>query len=285
MPEQTPQWTTILEQFNNSKPDYKPEITHLSSSIKQRHSSPTMTVKHIYKVQIRQKSRTRPPPLFKCIPPSHFDQLKMIILEHYPLIHKCVPNPRFIPLRHKTLSQALVRATVHPTDDQLLDLAIMFGTPNKNEVTAASLPQLKEKGRLVKKCGNPRCTTCQHLQCQTAFTSTKTKTTYPIRHYLSCKSKNVIYLLTCTKCRKQYVGMTLNVRMNHHRTSIFNKQNTYLHKHFNLPDHSIQNLTVQAIDQIESDADSYNSLQKLEKYWIKTLKTFQPIGLNVSTRL
>ena len=232
-----------------------------------------------------EKSRIRPPPLFKCIPPPQFHHLKQIILKQFALILKYVPNPRFIPLRQKTLSQILVRAQVQPNDDQLLDLAISFGTPSGEQATAGCLPQLKPKGRLVKKYGNPRCATCQHLQCQTSFTSTKTKITYPIKHHLSCNSKNVINLITCTKCRKQYVGMTtkqLNVRMNHHRTNIFNKRNTFLHKHFNLPDHSIKNLTVQAIDKAESESESYNHLEKLEKYWIKVLKTFQPIGLNVS---
>ena len=33
-----------------------------------------------------EKNRTQPPPLFKCIPPSQFDQLKQIILEHYPSV-------------------------------------------------------------------------------------------------------------------------------------------------------------------------------------------------------
>ena len=74
----------------------------------------------------------------------------------------------------------------------------------------------------------------------------------------------------------------LNVRMNHHRTSIFNKRKTFLHKHFNLHDHSINNLTVQAIDKAESESANYSNLEKLEKYWIKVLKTYQPIGLNVS---
>ena len=118
------------------------------------------------------------------------------------------------------------------------------------------------------------------------FTSTKTKQSYTIRHNFSCNSENLIYLITCTKCKKQYVEMTtkkLNVHLNHHRTSIFNHNRTYLHKHFNLPDHSLRNLTVQAIDKVESNCNSRNELRKLEKYWIKTLKTLQPIGLNVST--
>ena len=66
-----------------------------------------------------EKSRIRPPPLFKCIPPPQFHHLKQIILKQFALIQKYVPNPRFIPLRQKTLSQILVRAQVQLNDDQL----------------------------------------------------------------------------------------------------------------------------------------------------------------------
>lgn len=227
------------------------------------------------------------PPIFKCIAPSQFHHLKEAILKHYSLINEHVNHPRFIALRHKTLSQDLIRAQVFPTDEQMIDLVFQFGASTATHVTAGNLPQLKFRERFIKKCGHPRCSTCQHLQCQTSFTSTKTKISYPIRHHLSCTSSNIVYLITCSKCKKQYVGMTtkqLNTRLNHHRTAIFNKKRTYLHSHFNLPDHSIKNLTIQAIDhiQMENESNVTSELRKLEKFWIKTLKTYQPIGLNVS---
>ena len=232
-----------------------------------------------------EKAIVRRPPLFKCIAPPQFHQLKQIILKNYSQVQNYVNNPRFIALRNRTLHQELVRAKINPTDDQIVDLAIIFGSPNSNHTTAGTLPQLHFRERLVKRCNHPRCSTCQHLQCQLTLTSTKTKISYPIRHHFTCKSSNLIYLITCTKCKKQYVGMTtkqLNTRVNHHRTSIFNKRRTYLHTHFNLPDHSISNLTIQAIDTTEQKVDMYNELRKLERYWIKTLKTFQPVGLNVN---
>ena len=223
------------------------------------------------------------PPLFKCIPPPQFQMLKQVILQDYSLVQRYALHPRFISLRSKILGQALIRAQVKRTDDQILDLAITLRTPSSNHVTAGLLPPLKPKGRLVKKCGHPKCATCQHLQCQPSFRSTKTKRSYPIRHNFSCNSENLIYLITCTKCKKQYVGMTtqkLKIHLNHHGTSIFNNWRMYLHKHFNLPNHSIKNLTIQAIDKVSTNLNAHNELRKLE---IKTLQTYQPIGLNVST--
>lgn len=238
-------------------------------------------------IYYHQEKNIKRPPIFKCIAPSQFHHLKEVILKHYSLISEHVSHPRFITLRHKTLSQDLIRAQVFPTDEQMIDLIFQFGASTATYATAGNLPQLKFRERSIKKCGHPRCSTCQHLQCQTSFISTKTKISYPIRHHLSCTSSNIVYLITCSKCKKQYVGMTtkqLNTHLNHHKTAIFNKKRTYLHSHFNLPDHPIKNLTIQAIDhiQMENESNVTSELRKLEKFWIKTLKTYQPIGLNVS---
>ena len=120
-----------------------------------------------------EKAITRPP-LFKCIAPPQFHRLKQIILENYPLVQKYVYHPRFIVLRNRTLHQELVRAKINPTDDQITDLAISFASPNSNHTTG-NLPQLQFRERFVKKCNHPRCSICQHLQCQPTFISTKTK--------------------------------------------------------------------------------------------------------------
>jgi hypothetical protein len=46
--------------------------------------------------------------------------------------------------------------------------------------------------------------------------------------------------------------------------------------HFNLPSHSISNLTVQIIDI----ASNTSELDTLEHYWIHRLQTTHPYGLN-----
>ena len=53
---------------------------------------------------------------------------------------------------------------------------------------------------------------------------------------------------------------------------------SYIHKHFNLQDHNIANIKVQPIDT----AEDVNDLNNLEKYWIASLSTLVPFGLNVS---
>ena len=227
------------------------------------------------------------PPLYKCPPPPQFKLLKHIILEHYPPLQNVLPAPRFIALKYNTLGNELVRTKLIPTDDQLIDIytSVSNHTPTEH-TTAGHLPQLSTQNVRTTRCYNPRCVTCKHLNCNKYFTSKKTGTTFTIRHSFSCNSSNLIYLITCTKCQKQYVGLTtrqLNVRLNHHRTNIINKKPIYLCVHFNFPDHSLDNLSVQAIDKPpDNSQNKMQELQRLERYWIATLKTRQPLGLNVS---
>lgn len=174
------------------------------------------------------------------------------------------------------------------TDDQLIDIYTAVSNHATSEhTTAGQLPQLTISNARTKRCNHPRCATCKHLNCSKYFISTRNGTTYTIRHSFSCTSSNVIYLITCKKCHKQYVGLTtkqLNIRINHHRTNIMNQRPIYLSRHFNFPDHSIEDLSVQAIDTASNSCqNNLQELQKLERYWIRTLKTRQPMGLNVST--
>ena len=78
----------------------------------------------------------------------------------------------------------------------------------------------------IHKCNHPRCLTCSFLQeGQTSFTIFTTKETREITNYISCHSKNLIYLIQCKKCHCQYIGETkrqLNGRFGEHRRSILN---------------------------------------------------------------
>ena len=94
----------------------------------------------------------------------------------------------------------------------------------------------------------------------------------------------MIYLLTCTKCNIQYVGLTeqcLHERMNGHRASVKAGKSTFLYEHFNLEGHSFADATVQIIDIVDDNLpDIKQTLSKLELFWINALSTAYPLGLN-----
>ena len=155
------------------------------------------------------------------------------------------------------MHKQLVRAQYTPTDEQFIDILLLLPEQQQHQeyITASHLPTLKITKTKITKCQSPKCVTCLHLNTTPHFTSSVTKITYPIRHTFSCSSKNVIYLITCTKCRKQYVRLPtkfLRERINHHRTSINTKNKRYINNHFNFPDHSLNNLSVQAIDTVKN---------------------------------
>ena len=195
---------------------------------------------------------TAPPPLYKCVPPPKYKLLKQLVLQDYHILH--FQSPRFVTLRHPTIQNLLVRSAQTFSDEQLIDVQLMVGPTNRNQEERAALPQLRHKPPSIVPCRHPRCMTCSmHLLCASTFKSNypRNPTIYQIRHSFSCTSTNLVYLISCTKCKKQYIGCTtkqLNVRINHHRSCINNKKPTFIHKHFNLPDHSITNLKVQPID-------------------------------------
>ncbi|GFO28084.1 hypothetical protein PoB_005458900 [Plakobranchus ocellatus] len=133
-------------------------------------------------------------------------------------------------------------------------------------------------------CLSPRCKTCIHTHTTSSFKSFTDGQTYKITQVpLTCNSNNIIYLITYQKCFKQYVGQTcqtLRSRFNHHRFTIHNDRDTPVAKHFNLIDHNIQHLNIIAIDHFPHS----NTISRLNKetFWIHTLKTTEPQGLNMN---
>ena len=151
------------------------------------------------------------PPLYKCLPPPQFQTLKKVILNEYDLLEGNIPSPRFITYSHHTLRKELVRSKLIPTDEQFIDICLTLqDISNPAKETPAQLPTLKTQQARIR-CNHPMCLTCKYLNCSNHFTSTKTKTTYTIRHSFSCTSTNLIYLITCKKCKKQYVGFSLTL--------------------------------------------------------------------------
>ena len=72
--------------------------------------------------------------------------------------------------------------------------------------------------------------TCKMIT-STQIAKSTSGATIKLRCNTSCKTTNVVYLITCTKCGKQYVGETgnhVNQRMNGH-------QDDWKHKRFERP--------------------------------------------------
>ena len=137
------------------------------------------------------------------------------------------------------------------------------------------------------KCNSKRCEVCKNVLETDTFTCSNDQTTYKINHKFDCNEKCLVYLITCNKCLKQYVGQTVDMfrsRWNNYKDNSrkFDRgedcMQRHLYEYFQLPGHAgfLQDTYVTLIDKTDSRAPT-----KREDYWIHTLKTKAAMGLNV----
>ena len=101
--------------------------------------------------------------------------------------------------------------------------------------------------------------------------STSTNTHVDINTSVNCKSANIIYCISCTKCRMQYIGeseRSLQERFSEHRAT---------GNHFNLPGHGASDMLVTILEKVHS-LDPLVRKQREELYIMKFNTKYK--GLN-----
>ena len=75
-------------------------------------------------------------------------------------------------------------------------------------MVSAKVPVEKQTDGKSCGCQGKSCEVCVFLEQKNAFTNKKGSNTYKIMEglHLDCNWENVIYSITCKKCKKQYVG-------------------------------------------------------------------------------
>ena len=151
------------------------------------------------------------------------------------------------------------------------------------------------------KCNFARCQLKNHFLLTDEFKSSCTMRSYKAvlprgTDKLTCHSSNLVYLLTCSNCGLQYVGETaqqLNARFNGHRVGMKNPKKygtcKILSNHFNKGVCKGSNYSVQIIEKFEGsgrteddaiDPKVTSRRRKREDFWMRTLRTVHPYGLN-----
>eukprot|EP00079_Xenopus_tropicalis_P034390 XP_017948161.1 PREDICTED: uncharacterized protein LOC108646244 [Xenopus tropicalis] len=180
---------------------------------------------------------------------------------------------------------------------QILDKGCRYATRRTETLKNKLSPSLIKADTVTKtwlatngmyRCGSRQCITCNFVLKTQSFTSFMTNKTYKINHYINCNTKNVIYLLMCTKCNKQYIGQTsrkLKDRIREHILNITNEHSkTTVAKHFaECSNRSLSCLSVIGIDKVLPNirgGDITQALTKKETKWVFYMQTRQPNGLN-----
>ena len=92
----------------------------------------------------------------------------------------------------------------------------------KKMLTRARFVLHEKQGPRITKCSNSHCGTCTHLQDGVSeIKLNKAEITFKIKERMTCETKDVIYLITCNRCGKQYIGETQSLR---ERVTLHNEQ-------------------------------------------------------------
>ena len=128
---------------------------------------------------------------------------------------------------------------------------------------------------------------CKKINRNNRVRSTVTKDKHKKLHTetVDCETSNIIYLMTCNDCHKQYVGETkrsFRTRLSEHDRDVRLKKDTNVARHFNNNNHNWQLCRFDILEHLLGNPEIQNAHRlNRETYWIATLKTLSPSGINV----
>lgn len=150
--------------------------------------------------------------------------------------------------------------------------------------------QEKKTGNWLNIVGNYKCGNCAHCNNTTNskyFKHPRTGRKYYIKQFINCTSTHCVYMLTCP-CGLSYVGQTkrcLKVRIAEHKTAIRTGNLDYaMAKHYVEAGHgspaSLRFIGLERVSISIRGGDLLKALAQREMFWIYTLNSMVPIGLN-----
>ena len=176
-----------------------------------------------------------------------------------PTMGEVFPEPPLVAFkRQKNVKDFVIRAKVPP-------IKLLRPTRNKEG---------------MKKCGKS-CPTCPYIK-EGKLINNNHKT-WNINDQVNCETRNIIYLIECNinTCKKRYIGETersLKERFSDHQQYIKGLiPKAATGEHFNLPGHSMANVTLTIIEKVNKEDEFYRKLR--EKIHIARFNTFKN-GLN-----
>ena len=182
------------------------------------------------------------------------------------LCKKALPEkPLFVSRRSTNLRDTLIKSRLNP-----------FADPKSGKIYQ----------NYWDPCEKANCTICEAFKGNSKAVSTITKKMYHVPPFAQCCTTNVIYLLTCCICHKQYIGETKRpfiVRFKEHLADIrLNRvKPVALHmKEHQKTDHVLLPQILEVINRDPEKPETTVYRKKREIFWIYRMKTLIPNGLN-----
>jgi len=163
----------------------------------------------------------------------------------------------------------------------LINSSALESGPNPTRTTNPNL-RGDSVGEGCIKCTSTRCKACNFISESSSFRSSNTNKLFFVKGRILCKSVNLVYLISCKRCRLQYVGETgrmLSQRTTDHLSCIRLHKNTPIATHFNSSNHTIMDFSIIGIE-LSEQTESATSRRKREQFWQTILNTKHPNGIN-----
>jgi hypothetical protein len=160
--------------------------------------------KNIVKEAIEKASKLKDTDIIKKVEKKSTNRVVLAVTYH----HKLPSISNIIQKHWRTMTKDPITKEIFP-----LPPMIAFKQPPnlKNKLCKAKLPTLRQhQSRQMtgtKPCNKP-CGICPYILKSKEFISTHTREKFNMTGTYTCSTKEVIYLTTCSKCMKQYVGQT-----------------------------------------------------------------------------
>ncbi len=120
----------------------------------------------------------------------------------------------------------------------------------------------------LKKCNKSGCRTCPFIVQSNTVNSKQSNTSVHLSEVVDCNTKGVVYVITCDKCKVQYVGQTsrrLRDRFVEHLGYIRMKIEA-TGKHFAQTNHTLAEMKVQIIKCVIPNTETLRLVR--ESKWI-----------------
>ncbi|CAJ0967736.1 unnamed protein product, partial [Ranitomeya imitator] len=218
-----------------------------------------------------------------------------IIHRHWPSLGLSYPDiPEFLHFKNLTCTSKHRLSVLRLTEFLVPPLMCHKKPPSlRNLLVSADIGSSKTEMRQTvltsaRKGTFPclHCLQCSNITRGDTFTHPRSGKQFPIHSFYSCDSTYVIYFIKCP-CSLGYVGGTtqhIQDRISQHKSTIRCKRVMLpIPAHFVAHNNNISQLRYQIIDSIPMARRGGNRTLKLkekEAYWIHTLQTLEPNGLN-----
>ena len=182
-------------------------------------------------------------PVFIITYNPHNPDLRKWLRENYHILEADIKMKKIFPRPPSVVFRQPPNLRKHLVRSSFKELPFPNGEDGEDRPQGCYKHQHGGRGR--------RCMLCPRLREGREFSSSYTGLAYKMKHHLTCKSRYVVYLITCLGCCKQYVGKTtqhMHQRHGGHRSEI-DDRSTELGEHF--ASCGLDNISLQIIDFVK----------------------------------